>query len=158
MKRIVNILRAEMAFVFVWAAVLVTLFETGVWSAGYYAGDDMAEYVMNLTSVLTVIVFVPFALKLMNFRWVKSMFGQEDETATCRSYRRWSEVRLALLAVTLWSNISFYYLTLHNTGLMCALIAMVCFCFCVPSVDRLVYETGIKLPDTKCRTDKQGKE
>lgn len=147
-----------MALAFAWAAALAVLFETGVWPAGYYAGDGMAEYVMNLTSVLTVIAFVPFSLKLMSFKWVKARFGQGDEAAACRAYRRWSEVRMALLAVTLWSNVSFYYLTQDNTGLMCALIAVVCFCFCIPSADKLMYETGLKSPDAQHGTDKQGRE
>lgn len=158
MKRVVNRLRVEMALVFAWAAVLAVLFETGVLSVGYYAGDGLAEYIMNLTSVLMVIVFVPFSLKLMSFRWVKAQFGRGDEAVVCRAYRRWSEVRMALLAVTMWSNVSFYYLTLDNTGLMCALIAVVCFCFCIPSVDKLVYETGLGLPDMPQGKDNQGRE
>lgn len=158
MKHVVNILRVELGCTILWAAILAALFETGLLEAGYYAGNGMAEYLIDLAAVVMMIVFVPFSLKLLSFRRIKAMFVDCDEAAACRIYRHWSEVRMALLAVMLWSDICFYYLTMDNTGLMCALVAVLGLCFCVPSVDKLIYETGWKAQDGGNVTDKKGKE
>lgn len=155
MKHVVNILRIEFCLAFLWAAVIVLLFEADGLEAGDYVEDGMATYCINLAGILMMLVSLPFALKLMTFRRVKSRFETGDEAVTLRAYRRWSEVRIALLSATMWCNICFYYLTQTNTGCMCALIAVLGLCFCFPSVDKLVYETGMKGSGCGSATDKK---
>lgn len=147
MEQTIRRLRVEIGFVFLWAAVLVGLFEWDVLDAGYYSGDGRAEYFMNLVGILMIFIFVPFSLKLMSFNRVKASFNVGDANKVCRAYCRWSEIRMALLAVTMWSNICFYYLTQDNTGFLCALIVLLGLCFCFPSADKLTYETGLKIQD-----------
>lgn len=154
MKHVVNILRVELGGILLWAVLLVVFFETDLLATGYYAGDGGAEYVINLAAILMLIIFLPFSLKLLSFRRIKAMFKNEDEATVCRIYRHWSEVRLALLAVMLWSDICFYYLTLNDTGFMCALIAVLGLCFCFPSEGKLIYETGWDARNDECVKDK----
>mgnify|MGYP000069627356 FL=1 len=105
-----------------------------------------------------VIVLVPMALKMMSFRVVKSSYSVGSPQRSGLKYKRWSEVRMAMLAVTGWTNIVFYYLTLDSTGSICALIAALALCFCWPSREKFENETGLELNhDGGVKTENQRK-
>ena len=97
-------------------------------------GNELADYYINLTGIIMVIVLVPMALKMMSFRVVKSSYSVDFPQRSGLKYKRWSEVRMAMLAVTGWTNIVFYYLTLDSTGSICALITALALCFCWPVI------------------------
>ncbi len=104
-----------------------------------------------------VIVLVPMALKMMSFRVVKSSYSVDFPQRSGLKYKRWSEVRMAMLAVTGWTNIVFYYLTLDSTGSICALITALALCFCWPSREKFENETGLELNHDGVKTENQRK-
>ncbi|MCD8317791.1 MAG: hypothetical protein LUC45_02545 [Paraprevotella sp.] len=144
----IKILRLEFSFVFLWAAVLLVLFESGIWPSGELADDAAVCYNLSVVGIFMVIILIPMSLKLMSLRTVKASFAAEDSAIVERNYRRWCEIRMAILAVTGWTNLVFYYLTLDSTGGFCALITALALCFCWPSQDKFVYET-LSLSDGK---------
>ncbi len=120
------------------------LFELDVWTAGWAVGNEQAVYYVKLAGTAMVVVLVPLALKVMSFGAVKSSCSAGSPGQSVLRYRRWSEARMAMLAVTGWANIVFYYLTLDSTCSVCALMAALALCFCWPSRERLESETGLE--------------
>lgn len=141
MKRQIRRLQIEFAFIFVWALVLVVLFECDWLPKGIFAGDVRAEYYMNVAGVVLLIVMVPLALKLLSLRSVRAALAQAGGNALPHRYRLWSEVRLAMLAVTGWYNLTFYYLTMNTSGSFCAAVAALALCFCWPDEYKAQIET-----------------
>lgn len=142
MKKMIRILQLEWVAIYVWAFILVALFELEVFPVGEMAGNAVAEYYLSLAGIAMMVVLVPMSLKLMTFRMVKASFAK-DEVSARSGYKRWSEVRMAMLAVAGWSNLGFYYLTLNSTSSFCALIVALALLFCRPSRDKFEGETGL---------------
>jgi hypothetical protein len=88
---------------------------------------------------------------------VKSSYSVDFPQRSGLKYKRWSEVRMAMLAVTGWTNIVFYYLTLDSTGSICALITALALCFCWPSREKFENETGLELNHDGVKTENQRK-
>lgn len=132
------------AFILVWALPLVyaLLHETGVLSQGALAGDARMEYIFQTIGILMTIVLIPFALRIFNLNLVKRIQELPLQQAL-KSYRIWADVRLALLVVPALINLQFYYLTLNNTGLFCAAMALIASLFCVPSESRIKNELDL---------------
>lgn len=156
MEKLIRRLRTEFCLAFVWAGVLAALFEWDVCPTGWAAGNGLAEYYANLAGIAMVVILVPMSLKLMAFRWVKASFSQGSLQQAAARYKRWSEVRLAMLAVAGWANIVAYYLTLDSTGGICAAIVAIASCFCWPSCDKLAYETGREFPQVGLENGNKG--
>ncbi len=146
MEKVIRKLRLEFCLVFAGAAVLAGLFESGVWPAGWAAGNAAACYYLDLAGIAAVVTLVPAALKVMSLRTVRRSFA--EGSAGCsdkergKGYGRWSAARLAMLAAAGWTNIAAYYLTLDTTGSFCALIAALALCFCWPSRGKFLHEAG----------------
>jgi hypothetical protein len=132
------------AFILVWALPLVyaLLHEAGVLSQGALAGDARMEYIFQTIGILMTIVLIPFALRIFNLNLVKRIQELPLQQAL-KSYRIWADVRLALLVVPALINLQFYYLTLNNTGLFCAAMALIASLFCVPSESRIKNELDL---------------
>ena len=132
------------AFILVWALPLVyaLLHKTGVLSQGALAGDAQMEYIFQTIGILMTIVLIPFALRIFNLNLVKRIQELPLQQAL-KSYRIWADVRLALLVVPALINLQFYYLTLNNTGLFCAAMALIASLFCVPSESRIKNELDL---------------
>lgn len=114
---------------------------------GLYADNARVSYVSETVGILMVASCVPVALKL--FSWV--LIRKIDMVSfpeALRLYFVWSSVRLLMLEVALIINILTYYLTLSNTGLLCALIALTASLFCIPSEKRLREELHINKGDS----------
>ena len=132
------------AFILVWALPLVyaLLHELGILSQGALAGDAKMEYIFQTIGILMTIVLIPFALRIFNLNLVKRIQELPLQQAL-KSYRIWSDVRLALLVVPALINLQFYYLTLNNTGLFCAAMSLIASLFCVPSENRIKNELDL---------------
>ena len=132
------------AFILVWALPLVyaLLHEAGLLSQGALAGDARMEYIFQTIGILMTIVLIPFALRIFNLNLVKRIQELPLQQAL-KSYRIWADVRLALLLVPALINLQFYYLTLNNTGLFCAAMALIASLFCVPSESRIKNELDL---------------
>ena len=143
-QQLVRVLKIEYALLWVLALGLVLCYELGLFTEGALAGDARMEYILQTAGILLVIGLIPFSLRLFSLSLVKRIQDLPLEEAM-KSYRRWSEIRLALLAVPVLINLSFYYMTLNTTGLFCALMALIASLFCVPTTHRLVSE--LQLPE-----------
>ena len=97
------------------------------------------EYIMQVTSILLTICLIPLSLRLFNLsltRYVSLLPLPE----ALKSYRRWSEIRIALLLVLALIDLSAYYWTMNTTGLLCAGMTVIASLFCIPSKQRLLNE------------------
>ena len=143
-SQMVRVLQVEYAVLWILALGVVLCNELGLFVEGHFAGDGLMEYILQTVGILLVIGLIPFSLRLFSLSLVKRIQQLPLEEAM-KSYRRWSEIRLALLAVPVLINLSFYYLTLNTTGLFCAVMALLASLFCVPSRKRLM--TELQLPE-----------
>ena len=145
-EQIKRILKLQVVgFILVWALPLIyaLLHEMGVMPQGTLADDAQMEYIFQTMGILMTIVFIPFALRIFNLNLVKRIKELPLQQAL-KSYRIWSDVRLALLLVPALINLQFYYLTLDNTGLFCACMALIASLFCVPSESRIKIELDLQ--------------
>ena len=100
------------------------------------------EYILQSIGILLTIGLIPFALRIFSLNLVKRI-QELPLTEALKSYQRWGEVRLFLIAVPALLNVQFYYLTLNTTGLFCAVMALIASLFCVPSENRLKNELNL---------------
>ena len=105
-------------------------------------GDVRMDYILTTIGIMLTIVMIPLSLRLFNLNLVKRISKLSTFEALI-SYRRWSEVRLALLLVAALLNMSIYYLTLNTTGLFCSLMALLATFFCIPTKERLLKELDL---------------
>lgn len=136
--------RLKIEFVAVWCLVLllVVCYEAGIFTEGLFVGDARMDYILTTIGILLTIVMIPLSLRLFNLNLVKRITKLSTFEAL-KSYRRWSEVRLALLLVAALLNMSIYYLTLNTTGLFCSLMALLATFFCIPTKERLLKELDL---------------
>ncbi|ADY35616.1 hypothetical protein Bacsa_1027 [Phocaeicola salanitronis DSM 18170] len=139
LKRLIRILKAEYALMWVLTVLLAALYECDILPQGLFAGDAQMEYIMQVTSILLTICLIPLSLRLFNqslTRYVSLLPLPE----ALKSYRRWSEIRIALLLVLALIDLSAYYWTMNTTGLLCAGMTVIASLFCIPSKQRLLNE------------------
>lgn len=98
--------------------------------------------VAQLTGVLLAICLIPMSLRIFNLSLTKYIKTLNIENAL-KSYRRWSEVRIILLLVVAVFNISLYYWTMDNTGLLCGGMAVLASMFCIPGRKRILSELDL---------------
>ena len=134
----------KLAFILTWAfpLLMVVIGECELYPQGLYQGNAQMEYILQSVGILLTIGLIPFALRIFSLNLVKRI--QELPLAQAlKSYQRWGEVRLFLIAVPALLNVQFYYLTLNTTGLFCASMALIASLFCVPSENRLKNELNL---------------
>ena len=139
LKRLIRILKAEYALMWVLTVLLAALYECDILPQGLFAGDAQMEYIMQVGSILLTICLIPLSLRLFNLsltRYVSLLTLPE----ALKSYRRWSEIRIALLLVLALIDLSAYYWTMNTTGLLCAGMTVIESLFCNPSKQRLLNE------------------
>ena len=145
-EQIKRILKLQVVgFILVWALPLIyaLLHEMGVMPQGTLADDAQMEYIFQTMGILMTIVFIPFALRIFNLNLVKRIKELPLQQAL-KSYRIWSDVRLALLFVPAILGVSFYYLTMNTTNLFCACMALIATLFCIPSESRIKNELDLQ--------------
>ena len=141
-KQLLNVLKIEYFGLWVLPIALCVLYETGIFTEGLYVGDASMEYIVQSVCILLTIGLIPLSLRLFSFNLMKCVKALPLMEAL-KSYRRWSEVRLCLLAVPAIIGVSFYYLTLNTTGVFCAGMALIASLFCVPSEKRMKDELDL---------------
>ena len=137
-RQLLRYLQIEYVAVWVLPLLLVALYETGVMTEGAYAGDVRMDYVLQTVGILLAVGLIPLSLRLFSLSLVKNV-KQRSLPEALKSYRRWSEIRTGMLVV----NLSFYYLTLNNTGVLCAMMALIASLFCVPTRKRMLDELDL---------------
>ncbi|CCZ71271.1 hypothetical protein QVO10_02595 [Bacteroides gallinaceum] len=145
LKRLIRILKAEYALMWVLTVLLAALYECDILPQGLFAGDAQMEYIMQVTSILLTICLIPLSLRLFNLSLTRHIAALPLKNAL-KSYRRWSEIRIALLTVASLASLSAYYWTMDTTGLLCTGMTVIASLFCVPGKERLLSE--LNLSDT----------
>lgn len=140
-------LRTEYLLFWAFPLLIVILGEWECDWVGIYADNVRVSYLTETLGILLAASCVPLALKLFSWVLVKKI-DMVSIPEALRLYFRWSSVRLLMLEITTLVNILIYYLTLSNTGLLCALIALTASLFCVPSEKRLREELHINKGDS----------
>lgn len=112
---------------------------------GSYTEKFMFTYYIETLCILLTAICIPLSLKLFALK-LRHKIDQEKLPQALLSYRKWSLYRLFLLSLPLFMGIILYYLTMSNTGVLCASIALVASLFCWPSEDRLRKDLHIFLP------------
>ena len=138
-KRLARILKGEYALLWIFSISLITLYEFDILPQGIFAGDAQAEYIMQVVSILLTVCLIPLSLRLFSLsltRYVSLLALPE----ALKSYRRWSEVRIALLLVPALTDLSAYYWTMDTTGLLCGGMTIIASLFCIPSKERILNE------------------
>lgn len=141
-KQLLQWLQLEYVWVWVLPLVLVALYETGVMTEGAYAGDVRMDYILQTVGILLAVGLIPLSLRLFSLSLVKHV-KQLTLPEALKSYRRWSEIRIGMLLVPVLVNLSFYYLTLNNTGILCAMMALIASLFCIPTRKRMLDELDL---------------
>lgn len=141
-RQLLQGLQIEYAGVWGLPLLLVTLYETGIMAEGVYAGDARMDYILQSVGILLTVGLIPLSLRLFSLSLAKHV-KQLSLPQALKSYRRWSEVRIGMLLVPVLVNLSFYYLTLNNTGILCAMMALIASLFCVPTRRRMLDELDL---------------
>ena len=109
---------------------------------GLTLGNVRMDYVLQTVGILLAVGLIPLSLRLFSLSLVKNV-KQRSLPEALKSYRRWSEIRTGMLVVPVLVNLSFYYLTLNNTGVLCAMMALIASLFCVPTRKRMLDELDL---------------
>lgn len=144
-----TLFKLKIEYALFWALPLIIILsgECDVDWVGHYADNVRVSYLSETIGILMAAACVPLALKL--FSWVLTKkIDVVPFPEALRLYFGWSRVRLLILEVAVLVNILIYYLTLSNTGLLCALIALTASLFCVPGEKRLREELHINKGDS----------
>lgn len=144
-----TLLKLKIEYALFWALpiLVIILGECDMEWAGLYADNVRVSYISETVGILAVASCVPLALKLFSWVLLKKIDVVSFPEAL-KLYFDWSSIRLLILEVALLINILTYYLTLSNTGLLCALIVLTASLFCVPSEKRLRGELHINKGDS----------
>lgn len=141
-KQLLQWLQVEYVLVWILPLLLVTLYETGVMTEGMYAGDVRMDYILQTVGILLAVGLIPLSLRLFSLSLVKNV-KQLPLPEALKSYRRWSEIRIGMLLAPVLVNLSFYYLTMNNTGVLCAMMALIASLFCIPTCKRMLDELDL---------------
>lgn len=143
-KRIVRRLWVEYLLVWLLALAIVLLYEAEVMEEGLWAHDGQICYLLQTAVVLLTLCAIPASLKMFGLVMERRVSVLPHAEALV-SYQRWSEIRLALIAIVVFVGLSVYYTTLSSIGGLCALVALLASFFCLPGADKLKHE--LKMDD-----------
>ncbi len=141
-KKILSRLKLEYAFLWAAVIVLVILYEGEVLPSGTFVEDAQAVYILQSAAILLTLGLIPLSLRLFTLSVCRNIRNYLPADAL-KSYRRWSEIRLALLITPLLFDISVYYATMNTMGVLCAGMIAIALLFCIPSENRLYNELGL---------------
>jgi hypothetical protein len=114
------------------AAATIALFETGVLpTGGLTAYDGNMRYIIDVAVFMLTIGLIPLAAKRFDAS-IEKVKNCDDEVLLT-TYRRESEIQLALLFVVMMMNIGAYYGSGNESMIYCALAGFVRYIFCFPS-------------------------
>ncbi|MBR1838679.1 MAG: hypothetical protein IJ786_03885 [Bacteroidaceae bacterium] len=118
------------ALVLVLTCALAALFEGGSLSQGVLGDNASLTYALDVWCVVVCVVGTYVALRLFSFDRVRRSVRDGGDTA----YYRWAGVRTLLVALSLWSEVAIYYLTLQSqTAHYTLFISLVAAIFCIPT-------------------------
>lgn len=141
---LLRLLEVEFALWWIFAVVWCVLYETDVFPQGSLVDDVRAEYILQTVGILLAVCLIPLSLRMFSLsltRYVRQLSLPEALV----SYRRWCEIRLAMLGAPVLFNLTVYYTTLNLTSLLCVGMLLVASLFCVPGRRRLMRELDLEI-------------
>ena len=144
--KLLGCLKVEYGAFWLLTLLTVALYELDVLPQGILVEDVRTSYMLEVLGILLTVCLIPLSLRLFSLSLVRCV-QQRTLLDAVSSYRRWNEIRLALLLVPVLVNLSIYYWTLNTTGLFCAAMALVASFFCVPGRKRLENELNLVSED-----------
>ena len=142
-NRLLRFLQVEYFLFWLLTALLVAAYELEILPMGFLIADSRASYILEVLGILLAVSMIPLSLRLFNMSLIRYVQQYPLERALV-SYRRWSEVRIALLLVPALINLAVYYWTLQTTGLLCVAMVLIASLFCVPSKRRIQMELNLE--------------
>lgn len=138
MKRVKNILAAEMLASLLVSLIIIVLYESGTLLAGYLQDNANAEFLSVTCMEIVTICMIPLSLKM--FKWKKISASLKNDDG--RALIKWGTLRMAMICIPMMLNTLFYYLFGFNVafGYM-GIIGLICLAFIYPSTSRCVNET-----------------
>lgn len=136
METLIRRLKIEYTIFWLSAILLLLLYESGLLAEGVLLTDPLTCYIAQTVGILLTLCLIPFSLKMFSLALFKRIIQLPQEEALV-SYRRWCEIRLALLTIVVLINLSIYYLTLSSIGGLCALLGLLASLFCIPLSTRI---------------------
>lgn len=124
------------------AAGLFLMNGTSIVEEGALAHDGRLCYVLQTATVLLTLCLIPVSLKMFGMALEKRV-RPLPLPESLRSYLRWSEIRLAMLAVVVMIGLTVYHSTLSSIGGLCALVGLLATLFCLPGEERLRSELNL---------------
>lgn len=138
MKRIRNILMAEMLSCITITLAIIILYETEIILPGSLADDQNTEFlVVSLMEILTICM-VPLSLRLFKFKRVRQSIVSDGG----HRLAKWGSIRIMMVCMPMIANALFYYLYGFNVafGYM-GIICLICLVFINPTMSRCISET-----------------
>lgn len=124
-------------------AATVLLYEMDILPQGIFVDDTRADYILQVVGILLTVGLIPVSLRLFSLSLTKYI-KQLNLMDALKSYRRWNEVRIALLLVPALINLSIYYWTMNTTGLLCVGMVLIASMFCIPGRERMLNELDLQ--------------
>lgn len=137
-KKVRNILRAEMFCSLCLMAVIIGLYENEVLLPGFIEENSMAEFILLTAMELLTVCTVPLAMRLFKFSFVNRAIDSMPE----QGLLFWGTIRMLLVCIPVVFNMLFYYLTsLKVAFFYMAVIGIICLIFINPTMRRCLAET-----------------
>ena len=142
-KKLLCRLKCEYVFMWAFACLLIVLYECDVLPQGVLVEYGREAYIFQMVCMLLTLGLIYMALRLLRFSRPKHPAAScEDWPEQLVSYRRLSEMRLALLFVPASADLTAFYATFNTGMLLCAGMVAVASLFCIPGKSRLKSELG----------------
>ena len=121
----------------------VILFETDILIdfKGLYTGLKENEFVWLSFMELITIVAIPFSLKMMKIKRIKTYLTENNALAPARLLKM-GTLRILMLSLPMLANALLYYLYWQTTFGYMAIILFLCYFFVFPSSGRCESETA----------------
>lgn len=141
--RLLRVLEAEFALFWILLMAGCVLYETDVLPQGSMVGDAQAEYILQTAGILLTVCMIPLSLRMFSLSLTRYVCRLSLPEALV-SYRRWCEIRLAMLLAPALFNLTVYYTTFDVASLLCMGMLLVASLFCVPGRGRLMRELDLQ--------------
>lgn len=117
--------------------LMVVLYEMEFLEPSLLAGNVELVFGLQILMEILTIAFIPLALKLFAFKWVRRKL-QEGQGSALLS---WGTTRLNMLCLPMIVNTFLYYQTMSPAFGYMAIILFLCLFFVYPSLGRCLSET-----------------
>jgi uncharacterized membrane protein YczE len=109
---------------------------------GMIKHSDETIYVINSLCIILTLMVIPLSLSLYNKRALK-VIPNKKLIKAIKLHVKWNFIRLAILMIPAWFNLSMYYFSQDDTGLWAMGVILIATSFCYPTRKKIEYELNI---------------